>query len=328
MIRKISKNLDRRKFLKSISFGLIGTNFLFKKGPIIPFLPENKSRVVIGKAEKLLSAEGSEYIELVRKGVDQSIMALVGGLTPQESWNKIIKKDDVVGLKVTYERTRTDYQLIYAVANRLIDAGLPPENIILFERADYDLTLGNHKINRTNKGIKCFGIVKDEWHGATSESDKFNPQIYDIAGNKIQVCKIVADMCSVIINIPVIKSMSLSGFSTAMKNYFGCINSPVNLHGDNLSKHIAILNTIQPIKNKTKLIICDAIRNFGSSHVGTGSIIMSRDPVALDYTAKGILEKHLKKEISPKPSFIEIAAQLGVGVNDPEKIEWIEFDIT
>ncbi len=328
MTRKIFKNLDRRNFLKSISFGLIGTNFLFKKGPIISLVPENKSRVVIGRAEKLLSAEGSEYIELVRKGVDQSIMTLAGGLTSQEAWNKIIKKDDVVGLKVTYERTKTDYQLIYGVANSLIDAGLPPENIIIFERADYDLTLGNHKINRTNKGIKCFGIVKEEWHGATNESDKFNPQIYDIAGNKIQVCKIVADMCSVIINIPVIKRMSLSGFSTAMKNHFGCINSPVNLHGDNLNRHIAILNTVQPIKNKTKLIICDAIRNFGSDHVGTGSIIMSRDPVALDYTAKGILEKHLKREISPKPSFIDIAAELGVGVNDPEKIEWIEFDIT
>jgi len=328
MIRKISKNLDRRNFLKSIGFGLIGTNFLFKKGPIISFQSENKSRVVIGRGEKLLSAEGSEYIELVRKGVDQSIIALVGGLTPKEAWNKIIKKDDVIGLKVTYERTKTDYQLIYAVSNSLIDAGLPPENIIIFERADYDLTLGNHKINRTNKGIKCFGIVKEEWHGATNESDKFNPQIYDIAGNKIQICKIVADMCSVIINIPVIKRMSLSGFSTAMKNYFGCINSPANLHGDNLNKHIAILNTVQPIKNKTKLIICDAIRDFGGSHVGTGSIIMSRDPVALDYTAKGILEKNLKREISPKPSFIDIAAQLGVGVNDPKKIEWIEFDIT
>jgi len=328
MIRKISKNLDRRNFLKSIGFGLIGTNYLFKKVPIISLVPENKSRVVIGRAERLLSAEGSEYIELVRKGVDQSIIALVGGLTPQEAWNKIIKKDDVVGLKVTYERTKTDYQLIYGVANSLIDAGLPPENIIIFERADYDLTLGNHKINRTNKGIKCFGIVKEEWHGATNESDKFNPQIYDIAGNKIQVCKIVADMCSVIINIPVIKRLSLSGFSTAMKNHFGCINSPANLHGDNLSKHIAILNTVQPIKNKTKLIICDAIRDFGGSHVGTGSIIMSRDPVALDYTAKSILEKHLKREISPKPSFIDIAAQLGVGVNDPKMIEWIEFDIT
>lgn len=328
MTRKIFKNLDRRNFLKLIGFGLIGTNFLFKKKPIISLASENKSRVVIGRAEKLLSAEGSEYIELVRKGVDQSIMTLAGGLTPQEAWNRIINKDDVVGLKVTYERTKTDYQLIYGVANSLINAGLPPENIIIFERADYDLTLGNHKINRTNKGIKCFGIVKDEWHGATNESDKFNSQIYDIAGNKIQVCKIVADMCSVIINIPVIKRMSLSGFSTAMKNHFGCINSPVNLHGDNLNKHIAVLNTVQPIKNKTKLIICDAIRDFGSSHVGTGSIIMSRDPVALDYTAMGIMEKYLKRKLSPKPSFIEIAAQLGVGVNDPKKIEWIEFDIS
>ena len=328
MTRKISKNLDRRNFLKSISFGLIGTNFLFNKGSIISLASENKSRVVIGRAEKLLSAEGSEYIELVRKGVDQSIMTLAGGLTPQEAWNKIIKKDDVVGLKVTYERTKTDYHLIYAVANSLIDAGLPPENIIIFERADYDLTLGNHKINRTNKGIKCFGIVKDEWHGATYESDEFHPRIYDIAGSKMQICKIVTDMCSVIINMPVVKRMGLAGFSTAMKNHFGCINSPIDLHGMNINKHIAVLNTLPPIKNKTRLIICDAIKNFGGSHIGTGSIIMSRDPVALDYTAKGILEKHLKREISPKPSFIDIAAELGVGVNDPKKIEWIEFDIT
>ena len=81
------------------------------------------------------------------------------------------------------------------------------------------------------------------------------------------------------------------------------------------------------IKNKTKLTICEFLRNFGGSHVGIGGVIMSRDRVAVDYNAKGIMEKHLKRKIYPEPSFIDIAAKLGVGVNDPNKIEYINFEI-
>ncbi len=326
LIGKISKKVDRRKFVKSFSFGLIGANFLFNKRSVISFPSNSKTRIAIGKSEKLLSAEGDEYIKLVRRGVDQTIMALVGGLTPKEAWNKLIKKDDIVGLKVTYERTKTDYHLIYAVANSLIDFGIRPENIIIFERADYDLTLGNHKINRTNKGIKCFGIVKEEWHGAVHAMDKFDHKAYNIGPHKMHICKIVTDMCSVIINMPVVKRMGSTGFSTAMKNHFGSINSPIDLHGKNINEYIAILNTLPPIKNKTILTICDVLRNFGSSHVGNGSIIMCRDQVTMDYTAMGIMEKHLRRKINP--SFIETAAKLGVGVANPDKIERIEFEIT
>jgi len=145
--------------------------------------------------------------------------------------------------------------------------------------------------------------------------------------------------CEYLINVPVLKAMDiLCGVSLSMKNHYGSIAGPNNHHED-VMEYIPYLNCRPPIRNKTRLIVLDAIfceykwvngrsQEFVSK---INKIICSNDPVAVDYMGwKIIEEERLKKGIqplSPGPDYISKAANLGLGYKDPDKLEYIKINI-
>ena len=70
---------------------------------------------------------------------------------------------------------------------------------------------------------------------------------------------ILAEKCTAIINVPVLKDHDLAGVTMAMKNFYGAIHNPNKYHDNNCNPYIAELNTSPIIKDKTRLIVCDAL---------------------------------------------------------------------
>jgi uncharacterized protein (DUF362 family) len=155
--------------------------------------------------------------------------------------------------------------------------------------------------------------------------------------------RILTKLTTAQINMPIVKDHGLSGVTSAMKNYFGAIHNPNKYHMDNCNPFIADLNAIPAIRNKSKLIIADALKiqyNGGPSYKPQwiyyyNGILMGRDPVAIDYISYKIIENIRKKRGMPslkeekrEPVYIETAAKKHrLGINNPSYIKLIELTI-
>ena len=142
------------------------------------------------------------------------------------------------------------------------------------------------------------------------------------------------------ISIPVLKDHDIAGVSIGMKNFYGAIYNPNKFHFNRCDPYVADLMNFPIIKDKLKLIVCDATRvqvNNGPAYYPRygweyGGLLVSCDPVALDYIGWQIIEKRraeLKLKSLQKsgrePTYIHRAAELKLGHTDPKMIKIIDI---
>jgi uncharacterized protein (DUF362 family) len=155
-----------------------------------------------------------------------------------------------------------------------------------------------------------------------------------------RVCSILADQCTSLINIPVPKTHGGSTFTGSLKNHYGTIDNPSELHPNSCTNPgIPEVNTIPMIRDKQKLIICDAMlvaieggprwnRRFTKSY---GGILVGTDPVAIDTIALKILDEKRAEDgmdpIAPHARHIPLSAELGLGTDNPDNIELLKLEL-
>lgn len=133
----------------------------------------------------------------------------------------------------------------------------------------------------------------------------------------------------------------MSGLTFAMKNMYGVVEKPWELHGAGCNPGIADLNAFPVIRQKIKLTIGDAITSvyeggpgFRPEHLWQpNALIIGEDRVAVDQIAWAILDKK-RSDMGLKnleaagraPSYIATAASSthALGTNDPQRIRLIE----
>jgi uncharacterized protein (DUF362 family) len=149
----------------------------------------------------------------------------------------------------------------------------------------------------------------------------------NILGMKMALSTIVT-RCDHLINVPVLKAHGLAGTTLSLKNHFGSINNPPPLH-NNLPTACATLNSQEAIKDKTRLIVIDALFGCWSGHINPpnfapNSLIVTRDTVAADYIGTEMInEERARLSLWPKNIrfLLRKAAEMRLGTDDPEKME-------
>ena len=181
--------------------------------------------------------------------------------------------------------------------------------------------------NPDGPGVRCAGMDSNYEKDATQ-----------VITSKINLATVLKN-CDALINIPVLKSHMLSGISFAMKNHYGSIYYPDKLHSGSM-KEIAALNALTEIKDRTRLIIGDALSanlRFANSFPYWqedwygDSIFMSFDPVAHDAMGLKLLISELEKDgdsgaalVGMSTQYLSYAAELGLGTRDEANMEFIE----
>jgi hypothetical protein len=127
-----------------------------------------------------------------------------------------------------------------------------------------------------------------------------------------------------------------------MKNHYGTFDNPGAFHGSRAERAIAELNALPEIRERTRLVIGDALQISPESGGGwfravTGdSILMSFDPVAHDAAGLQVLNEVLvaegndsKAEYTAKAAqlWLTRSAELGLGTNDPANIDLTEVNL-
>ncbi len=98
---------------------------------------------------------------------------------------------------------------------------------------------------------------------------------------------------------PVHDDGPLAGISVAMKNRYGSVDRPGELHGSNCDPAIAELNNLANVRQKTRLIVCAALNvspyDWNQS-AREDALLLSFDPVALDTVGRDILVRHRQSQ--------------------------------
>lgn len=305
-----------------------------RRPEIIRFYPQVSSRVVHTHLPGVWQGNQLDPNALGRM-LDHSITRLTGLNDAGEAWKALFAPDERVGIKVNTIRNAiywTHVPLVSAVTDRLLAAGLKPENILVFDRDSEELEGAGFKINRDGDGVRCYGSESRFQH------------LEQIGSHQVGISDLIYEV-DALINMPILKSHSLSGITFAMKNHYGTFDSPALYHyPDSLVAGISGLNALPDIRDRTRLVIGDALTAclresqnwpyWDSAQTGD-SIFVSFDPVAHDAAAlrywSGLLEAD-----GGNPYFAQMiaglwlakGAELGLGTHEEAHIEYLEETLT
>lgn len=301
---------------------------------VIRFYPQAPSRVVQAHLPGVWQGDRLEPDALGRM-LDHSITALTGLNDSGEAWKALFAPGERVAIKVNTISTSifwTHPPLVDAVTQRLVGAGLKPENILIFDRDADELEGAGYRLNRDGEGVRC-----------DATGYRYN-HFEKIGDYPVGISDLVYEV-DALINMPVLKTHSMAGITFALKNHYGTFNSPQTFHSPQLlTEAIPGLNAIPAIRDRTRLVIGDALTAclrespsypyWNTAQTGD-SIFMSFDSVALDTVAlrhwSGLLEADGGDPRSAQAKaglWLARGAELGLGANDFSQIELLEETLT
>ncbi len=303
------------------------TPLAVRRPDIIQMYPAVPSKVVYTRHAGVWSGK-SLVPAAIRKMLDASITALTGQNDARAAWAALFAPDERIAIKINTFRNSliwTHIPLVKAVTDSLQAAGIPPEQIFVFDYFTNELQTAQFTINRDGPGVRYYG---------TDSNYTTKVQICD---RNIRLSDVLLN-CHAVINMPVLKSHMITGLTFGMKNHYGTIDNPEALHyGDEC---IPALNALPPIKDRTRLIIGDILEAclehtsrfpYWEADMKGDSILMSFDPVAHDAVGLDLFKQFVtaaKGDPTARAEtakvWLDNAVKLGLGTNDPQNIKRVE----
>ena len=261
---------------------------------------------------------------IVLEMLDEGLRTLTGVGQVEAIWRMLFDPGEKVLLKVNCIAYGgpTQPAVTYGVAQRLQEAGLRAEDILIFDRTDNELVAAGYAVNDGGPGVQCHGSQGDGSEIVLSQARvRFYQEI---------------DACDAIVNLPTPKQHGGAGISVSLKNHYGSVNNPGTLHGSWCDPAIAELNAQPAIRDKTRLVVGAALnvspRDWNQPY-RENAILVSFDPVALDTVGRDILVRH-RQELGLDSGFLidgarhlRTAQSLNLGATDAHLIDLLEVDL-
>jgi len=336
MRARTEKKFARREFLKIMAAA--GAGAVFSSMPQIKAQAASKyphwGKVVLVRDDK--ATEGSNVNQAI---INNMLNEAINVLTDGGGWNSLFPNFQVgetVAIKVNClaRRMSTHWEIIEEIINGLIKVGFRPKDIVVYDTFASLIKAPKYELKTDPENLRVMATdqLKDPY-------DRNKP--FDLEGNPAYLSRILTD-ATYIINVPILKEHFEAGLTFALKNHVGSVDNAKKLfhedpepgnfihaflgRGKPKQKRIALINAAPDIKNKTKLIVGDALFGIyqrgpdGSPQFTYNGLIIGTDPVALDHQARKIInEERAKRDMPPiKAEHIEIAAQLGLGASREE----------
>jgi uncharacterized protein (DUF362 family) len=289
-----------------------------------------KSRVVVARDDLLRGTGSTVDSRRMLALLDRAMQTLFDRDHAIEAWSKLVRPGETVGLKVNALGGRglsSNLQLVEAICERLQEAGIKANDIVVWDRDSDELERAGFHLSMGGNSVQCFG----------TDRVGYQPELVSYGSVGSQLSRILIQRSSLLINVPVLKDHDGAGVTIALKNMYGVIHNPNKYHPNGCNPYIADLNMLPEIRSRMRLTICDATTaqyeggpaykpEYSWKH---NALIVSQDPVALDYTGWQIIErKRAEKGLKTleaegrAPHYIATAADAGhrLGMNDHGRI--------
>lgn len=318
--------MNRRKFFQNV--GALAAAWPVR-GAV---QPSAEARVVLATAEGVRNGNRSVLSAPLLRLLD-SAMETYFQVKAHQAWQSLAQPEDVVGLKVNTLAGRglsTHPELVQAVCERLQEAGVAANRIIIWDRLNRDLERGGYKICTSGPSPRCYG----------NDVCGYTQQVYEFGSAASRISRLVVETCTVLINLPILKDHGIVGASAGLKNFFGAIDNPNKYHDAVGDPYVADVNSLEPIRRKHRLTICDALTaqyEGGPPFMAQwswpmNSLLVSTDMPALDRIGWELIEEKRRqmklptlKQAGREPRYILTAAddRHRLGIADRERIRLV-----
>jgi uncharacterized protein (DUF362 family) len=293
----------------------------------VPAAPTTELSTVVHISHSGVWSGDTLVSDAIGQMLDTAIASLTGLDDARVAWASLFHPSERIAIKVNTIRGSsywTHVPLVLGVTDRLRAVGIAPEQIVIFDRNSGELGSAGYAVNKDGPGVRCQGTDSGYSNGWT------------IMDQDVGLSNILLN-CDALINMPILKQHGIAGISFALKNHYGTFNKPGSFHGERIARGMAELNTLPPIKDRTRLIIGDALAIVKSGwHTATvgNSILMGFDPVAHDtvglqlyrnaMTAEGINTERAAQRAN---GWLTNSAQLNLGTDDLDEIGLMEMNL-
>lgn len=272
---------------------------------------------------------------------------LTGKATLREAMATLIHKDDVVAIKpngIAGRKTMkmaSNVELIAAVCRAVIDVGVPPEKITIYEQYR-DFLFATRCI--TDRETLAPAPELPVGVRLAVHLNKVADMSELAVGGILTKFVTAFTSASAVINIGQMKDHSICGFTGALKNitHGSCIN-PHAFHAHTASPQIAHLYSQEVVRSRLALHLMDAFQVIYDEgpidvnprrRVPHDSVYASTDPVALDVIGWEVIESFRKanglptlKQAGREPTYLRVAGELGLGIFDRGSIVLRELHV-
>ena len=129
----LNKAITRRDFLRGTAYAALAA--MFGKGLAGGKEGEKRSKVVLVRHPDALDEDHKPNPEVIARMLDDAVKELTGVDDPVEAWRRIVKPDDLVGIKTNvWAYMPTPKEVEDAIRKRVMDAGVPEERIRMDDR--------------------------------------------------------------------------------------------------------------------------------------------------------------------------------------------------
>jgi len=289
--------LSRREFIKRATLGAATAGLLMRSGLHRAVLAQEgpKSRLVHVLGPGVLSLDTLETdAAKAQVMLAEGMKAFTGAQTTEDAWKQFVGPDDVVGLKINClgkETMYNDNTLLDTIASAVETAGVPAEQIIIFDRYTDHLKQCGFTLGQRNDGVWIKATDGPDGPGYDDEVvQEWTPE--GLPAESARCSKIVTQEITKLINLPILKTHGGAGVTLALKNLgFGLFKHSKNAHNDRCSPYIPSMCANPVVQERWVLNILDGLKaqyeggpggkpQFQWAHNG---IMISTDPVAMDY---------------------------------------------
>jgi hypothetical protein len=288
---------------------------------------------------------------IVQAMMDRGMTNFTGKTTTTAAWRSLVSTQDVIGIKVystAGAMSGTRPVVVAAIVHGLLDAGLPPHNIVIWDKHADDLRASGFFTLAVQLGVRAAGAVEAGY----DEKTFYNPDTAVIGtllygdlefgkkgegvGRKSFVSKLVSQQITKIISVAPLLNENDAGVSGHLFSLaLGSVDNTRRFETDSDRLAIAVpeIYALPILGDRVVLNITDAL--IGQYEGSTRGLLQysevlnqlwfSRDPVALDTLALKELERQRRARdaagFKPNLDIYSNAALLQLGVNDPAKIQ-------
>ncbi|MBU6409694.1 MAG: DUF362 domain-containing protein [Verrucomicrobia bacterium] len=311
----------------------------------------NRNAPVVIVRDTRATAKFLPNAAIVRDMVNRGLMRLAGEKNPAAAWRSLVSTQDIIGIKVfsaAGQISGTRPAVAAAVVRGLLEAGVPKDHIIIWDKHLSDLRLAGFYDLSRRLGVRLAGSV-DSGYDPTNfylpDSPIIGRLVYgDLefgkkgknVGKKSFVSLLLSRRLTKIISIAPLLSQNSAGvcgqlYSVAM----GSVDNTFRFRGNPGQLAVAVpeIYALPSVGGRVVLNVTDAL--LGQYEGGPAGYLQysqvlnqlwfSRDPVALDTLAVTQLKQERRERRAPEMPVNSLlyanAALLELGVNDPSKIK-------
>ena len=310
--------------------------------------PNPKARVLIVHDPAATDAF-EPRMDHVRSMVERAMTNLTGTASVKAAWLSLVATQDIIGIKVFSEpgpNSGTRPAVVAAVVEELLDAGLPPNRIVVWDKYQSDLRLAGFVELKQRYGVRVAGSAEAGYDPTNFYSMPLLGNLVwgdfefgkkgEGVGRKSFLSKLVTEQMTKIINITPLMNHNEAGvcgnlFSLAL----GSVDNTTRFLSESgrLATAVPEIYALPPLGDRVVLNIVDALicqyegEERSLLHYSTvlNELRFSTDPVALDVLSLQELERQRQLAKAPVTNtsmdLYNNAALLELGVSDPKRVQ-------